>query len=208
MGDPIEVSALGQALASQPGSKDIISLGSVKACYGHTEGAAGVTGALLASSELRIQSRPAVMHLRTMNPYVEAALQDWRKSSGAEASIARQTQPSSTSHASGETWPVLSGKGPTEFATSLQIWSQKCHNLAICFGVSATKEQISFMKQLWDSTRLWLAAADLISLSCLIYAHTYIRGMILCFHAYRNKLFWHEWNKCSSHRHCKGQQTV
>ena len=41
LGDPIEVSALGHALAGGGGHA---VLGSVKACYGHTEGAAGLTG--------------------------------------------------------------------------------------------------------------------------------------------------------------------
>ena len=41
LGDPIEVGALGNAYAQAKGS---VVLGSVKACYGHTEGAAGLTG--------------------------------------------------------------------------------------------------------------------------------------------------------------------
>ncbi len=47
LGDPIEVGALGAALAGK-GDSDAghtaRTLGSVKACCGHTEGAAGVTG--------------------------------------------------------------------------------------------------------------------------------------------------------------------
>ena len=52
LGDPIEVSALGAALAQKPGSAEPArpaAMGSVKACYGHTEGAAGVTGAFTLS---------------------------------------------------------------------------------------------------------------------------------------------------------------
>lgn len=47
LGDPIEMSALGVAL-TQPKDQSlkIFTTGSVKACYGHTEGAAGVTGML------------------------------------------------------------------------------------------------------------------------------------------------------------------
>lgn len=41
LGDPIEVGALGQAMKGTGGNT---ALGSVKACYGHTEGAAGLTG--------------------------------------------------------------------------------------------------------------------------------------------------------------------
>jgi len=49
LGDPIETGALGQAL-SRKGAGDVHSLtiAAVKSCYGHTEGAAGLTGALLA----------------------------------------------------------------------------------------------------------------------------------------------------------------
>ena len=53
LGDPIEMGALGQALAGSRGSRAAIATGSVKSCYGHTEGAAGLTGALLAISALR-----------------------------------------------------------------------------------------------------------------------------------------------------------
>ena len=49
LGDPIELGALGQALAASPGpTPQLLTLGAVKSCYGHTEGAAGLTGALLA----------------------------------------------------------------------------------------------------------------------------------------------------------------
>lgn len=41
LGDPIEVGALGNALGRSSGN---VVLGSVKASYGHTEGAAGLTG--------------------------------------------------------------------------------------------------------------------------------------------------------------------
>ena len=53
LGDPIEMGALGQALAGSSGSRAAIAIGSVKSCYGHTEGAAGLTGALLAISALQ-----------------------------------------------------------------------------------------------------------------------------------------------------------
>ena len=57
LGDPIEAGALGQALGSggggrkqQPGRSGERPLATVssKACYGHTEGTAGLTGLLLA----------------------------------------------------------------------------------------------------------------------------------------------------------------
>lgn len=47
LGDPIEMGALGQALSSYSASTmHRIAIGSVKSCYGHTEGAAGLTGTL------------------------------------------------------------------------------------------------------------------------------------------------------------------
>ena len=58
LGDPIEVGALGQALgtfAGQDAQQVPTMLGSVKSCYGHTEGAAGLTGLLLAIQALRFQ---------------------------------------------------------------------------------------------------------------------------------------------------------
>ena len=54
----------------------------VQACYGHTEGAAGLTGAFLAVGALANSRAPGIMSLREMNPYVAAALADWRRRSG------------------------------------------------------------------------------------------------------------------------------
>jgi acyl transferase domain-containing protein len=53
LGDPIELGALGQALGfigerTTRAAPHRPLLGAVKSCYGHTEGAAGLTGALLA----------------------------------------------------------------------------------------------------------------------------------------------------------------
>lgn len=61
LGDPIEVGALGAALARKGSSENGQAgptLGSVKACYGHTEGAAGVTGEALTSPPERTQPSP------------------------------------------------------------------------------------------------------------------------------------------------------
>ncbi len=68
LGDPIEVGALGHALsregphkalagsAGRPGDDGApLRLLSVKSCYGHTEGAAGLTGAMLAVQALQQQ---------------------------------------------------------------------------------------------------------------------------------------------------------
>lgn len=61
--------------------------GSIKACYGHTEGTAGIHGALLAVLALRRRGVPAIMHLRNLNPYVEASLEDWQTSCCVAASV-------------------------------------------------------------------------------------------------------------------------
>ncbi len=68
LGDPIEVAALGQA--ARPGQgfggASHMTLGAVKSCYGHTEGAAGLTGALLAIQSLthavRVLTAPCISH--------------------------------------------------------------------------------------------------------------------------------------------------
>ena len=68
LGDPIEVGALGQALHRQLGSEESaeepVALPSVKAYFGHTEGAAGLTGMLLAACSLGHTSHPAIMNFR------------------------------------------------------------------------------------------------------------------------------------------------
>ena len=45
LGDPIEVGALGQGLKRAAGDSGSILVLSNKACYGHTEGTAGLSGA-------------------------------------------------------------------------------------------------------------------------------------------------------------------
>jgi acyl transferase domain-containing protein len=51
-------------------------------------------GLLLAAGALTAASAPPVMHLRTPNVHVAAALDDWRQSGGAAAALPRQEQPS------------------------------------------------------------------------------------------------------------------
>lgn len=63
----------------------------VQACYGHTEGAAGVTGAFLAVEALRNRTAPGITGLRETNPYVAAALADWRRRSGRSPLLPRGT---------------------------------------------------------------------------------------------------------------------
>lgn len=54
LGDPIEMGALGSAASRQSSPLPApMVIGSVKSCYGHTEGCAGLTGALLAIHALQ-----------------------------------------------------------------------------------------------------------------------------------------------------------
>lgn len=91
MGDPIEVGALGQGLSDRTRPDRIpVALISNKSCYGHTEGAAGLTGVLLAAASLQSTSLSPIMHLRNLNPHVGAALGDWKRSAGVLATVPLQ----------------------------------------------------------------------------------------------------------------------
>lgn len=133
--------ALGQALSGRASAAipapalHQLTVGSVKSCYGHTEGAAGLTGALLALQAMRSQvgceaahgrQLPAltcmqlmpgahngwcacstemppttrhtqgctpILHLRSINPYVESTFADWRKAHHLAANAGRQAAP-------------------------------------------------------------------------------------------------------------------
>ena len=77
LGDPIEVGALNAALPKRRN----VALMSSKSCFGHTEGAAGLTGVLLAVASLNNNIAMPVVNLRNINPYAGAALNDWNSSS-------------------------------------------------------------------------------------------------------------------------------
>ena len=81
--------ALSQALPAG----GAVSLASNKSCYGHTEGAAGMTGLLLAAGALRECATPAIMHLRSPNQYVSAALEDWSRRRRSPVAAPRQAGP-------------------------------------------------------------------------------------------------------------------
>jgi acyl transferase domain-containing protein len=95
LGDPIEVGALRHALAAPlraGAAPQPAALLSNKSCFGHTEGAAGLTGLLLAAMAAA-HAAPPVRHLRVVNPYVEAALGDWRARGGRAPALPRQAAP-------------------------------------------------------------------------------------------------------------------
>ncbi len=67
-GDPVELGALGAVLAGgrTPGRR--CAVGSLKANFGHTEGAAGVAGLIKAALVLRHREVPGNLHLEQVNP--------------------------------------------------------------------------------------------------------------------------------------------
>ena len=71
-----------------------VALPSVKSCFGHTEGAAGVTGLLFSATAGQQQLLPPVLCLREINPYVAAALPGRNSAAAAPgAAIPRQPSP-------------------------------------------------------------------------------------------------------------------
>lgn len=79
LGDPIEVGALSVALSSglhTSSSPASLTLISNKSCFGHTEGAAGLTGMLAAMGALHHAASPPIMHLRDINSHVSAVLEN------------------------------------------------------------------------------------------------------------------------------------
>ena len=78
----------------------MLALGSNKSCYGHTEGAAGLTGMLLALGAQQQQMAAPIVGLREVNPYVASAVEDWRSRHGMAAALPRQPAPMPGSPAS------------------------------------------------------------------------------------------------------------
>lgn len=149
LGDPIEVGAVGKAFGRDGGSAaGVLSVGSNKACYGHTEGTAGVTGALLALTSLNEAAHAPIVNLRSTNPYVEAALSSWRVAADRPlASLPRQAGPSPSS----VLFPVA---GTSSFGMS----GVNAHAFV---SSSASRERCMqtspIRPQLWHRSRTWPA---------------------------------------------------
>ena len=108
LGDPIEVGALAQALrGSGIIDSGAATLASNKACFGHTEGSAGITGLLLAVTALHREAAPEVRHLRSLNPYVANALGDWSRSSGGGSGSGSTSTSSSAVRALRQNAPIM-----------------------------------------------------------------------------------------------------
>ena len=64
-----------------------VAIGAVKSVYGHTEGAAGITGVLMAAAALRHAAAAPVANLGALNPHVASALEGWRNGGGAASAV-------------------------------------------------------------------------------------------------------------------------
>ncbi len=64
-----------------------------QACFGHTEGAAGLTGVLAALHVAAARAAPAVNCLRTVNAHVCAALDGWSSAAATSPALPRQSAP-------------------------------------------------------------------------------------------------------------------
>ncbi|KAK9803914.1 hypothetical protein WJX72_004698 [[Myrmecia] bisecta] len=145
LGDPIEVSGLGQALAGPKGAAGKLqaTMGSVKSCYCHTEGAAGLTGVLMTVQALQRRAHSAVLNCRNLNPYVSAALADWTKAPQLQASIPRQIAPSAA-HA------LQAAAGTSSFG----MGGTNAHLIATMPFTPADKAAVD---SVWHKQRLWAA---------------------------------------------------
>ena len=161
LGDPIEVGAIGQALQSGRNKTAMLTLGSIKSCYGHTEGAAGITGLLLAAQMASRLCVAPIMHLRNMNPYVEAALGDWQNHSHIAATVPRQKQ-------GGDEAALLAG------TSSFGMSGVNAHVTVGSVGVASQHAHAGniVLKQTFSSRRIWpLPLANPILLSILPKQH-------------------------------------
>ena len=88
----------------------------VKACYSHTEGAAGITGMLLAAESLSRAAAPPIVNLRIVNPYVAAALSDWQSQKCLTPQAPRQLSPAPLIQVCAQTMPgACNGPPPQRF---------------------------------------------------------------------------------------------
>lgn len=112
LGDPIEVSALREAVGAsrRPPELSPVSLQAIKASAGHSETVAGAAGILHAARTLRELERPQLMHLRALNPYVRDAFE------GARAKAARSVFAAARQQGPAQRAPLGAAIGVSAFA--------------------------------------------------------------------------------------------
>ncbi len=88
LGDPIEVTALGEVFGKVHTAEDPLWVGSVKANVGHLESAAGVSGVIKVILALQHEEIPPHHHLQELNPKIDwerlpiripTEIQSWRR---------------------------------------------------------------------------------------------------------------------------------
>lgn len=126
LGDPLEITALTGALPAAP------VLLSTKSCWGHTEGAAGLVGALGALSALAHREAAPISHLRSLNPYVGSALSGF---AGRPAALPRQRGPLFEASAAGTSSFGMSG------VNAHAVWAAEPACDRLCSGPSALLTQ-------------------------------------------------------------------
>ena len=107
LGDPIEVGALADVLGvfhRQP-----FCMLSVKSCFGHTEGAAGLTGALLSVEAARRIAFTPIVNLRNLNTYLMPIFQMFHMG----LAIPKEASPNPNAALSAETYAGTSSFGIT-----------------------------------------------------------------------------------------------
>lgn len=92
LGDPIEIGALAQSLHGSFTGNHHVILASVKSCFGHAEGAAGLIGLTMTLKIQQSHAVPPIMHLQNINRYVDDALSDWQRNNHDTAGLPRQLQ--------------------------------------------------------------------------------------------------------------------
>ena len=72
VGDPIEASAIGTSLAAGKPKADAVYVSSLKANFGHLEGAAGIAGVIKSVLILEKAIIPPIAGLESVNPEIDA----------------------------------------------------------------------------------------------------------------------------------------
>jgi acyl transferase domain-containing protein len=74
LGDPVEIRALSRAFGARTSDLQFCAIGSVKSNIGHAEGAAGISGVIKATLQLKHRTLVSTLHAEEASPYI-----DWKK---------------------------------------------------------------------------------------------------------------------------------
>ena len=124
---------------------------------GHAEPAAGLMGLTAACLSLRQHSEPAVLHLRTLNPYVVAAVDEARSLQQGTFRMPRQQGPASalSSGAGGSAAPGGPATGPCCGVSAFAFQGTNAHIVMLQAGQAAGRSPGS-SGLAWQRERLWV----------------------------------------------------